>query len=820
MMLYAGIWFLSASTLLFEVALLRVFSIALWYHFSFMVVSIAFLGYGASGSFLMLTEKLRERPLFLFASPVLFALSSPLSYIIANRIPFDPARLAWDINQILFIVLYYIVLSVPFIFSGMTLALALTLMAERAGRVYAADLVGAGSGPAIALLLFPVLGGEGVILASASGGFVSSLFILKWVQSRSPKGTEKKIGRPGISLIPVFGILCVLLVFITSPSFMDTRVSPYKDLPFALKFSGARLIETRWNSFSRVDLIESPAVRFAPGLSLTYLEALPGQRGVTVDGDGLNAITRSDPPEALRFLDYLPTALPYRLIGAGPEVFLPEVFLVDTRGGLSILEALYHGTSFIKGAETNPLVKELSNSSYSGFIYDRADIRTGEGRAILKGSGKRYDLINIGVSSQTAAQTGFIGLTEDYRFTVEAFIDYHDHLKEGGFLLITRYLLPPARGELKLVTTAVEALEAMGIEEPAKRLVIYRTLETFSILIKRGPFEEKEIELVKGFLAERRFDPVHYPAMPPEEANRFNRFPEPLYYNLVGAIMDRDLRGRIQKDYVFDISPSTDDRPFFHHFFKLKNIGPVVESVGGKWQILLEGGYLLPFVFIQALFASVLLVVLPLIKKTGGNGGGGGGEKGLSAGLRITPVLAYFFLLGMGFMFIEITLIQKFILFLEHPEFAFSAVVSVLLVSSGAGSFLSQRLGPERTIRLAVFTLVALLIPFTLLLSPVLNASLGLDPALKVLLTAVIVSPLGLVMGMPFPSAVRYLEALGGKSMVPWAWAVNGCASVLGSVLCFMAAMAVGFRGVLVCAAVLYLAALWAVNLAKKRARV
>jgi hypothetical protein len=135
-MLYAGIWCISASTLLFEVALLRVFSIALWYHFSFMVVSIAFLGYGASGSFLMLTERLRERALFLFASPVLFALSGPICYLIANRIPFDPARLAWDINQILFIVLYYIVLSFPFIFSGMTVALALTLMAERAGRVY------------------------------------------------------------------------------------------------------------------------------------------------------------------------------------------------------------------------------------------------------------------------------------------------------------------------------------------------------------------------------------------------------------------------------------------------------------------------------------------------------------------------------------------------------------------------------------------------------------------------------------------------------------------------------------------------------------
>jgi hypothetical protein len=549
MMLYAGIWFISASTLLFEVALLRTFSIALWYHFSFMVVSIALLGYGASGSFLMLRGRLGERTPLLFLCPALFALFAPLSYIIANRIPFDPARLAWDIHQLLFIVLYYILLSVPFIFSGLTVALALTVMAEKAGRVYAADLLGAGSGPAIALLFFPVLGGKGVILASSVGGFIASLLILK--------GTVKPDGRilPGglrPTLIPLAGILCVLALFAMRPGLMDIRVSPYKDLPFALKYSGARLLETRWNAFSRVDLIDSPAVRFAPGLSLTYLEGLPGQRGVTVDGDGLNAITRTAPPEALLFIDYLPTALPYKLLGQGPEVFL-----IETRGGLPILEALYHGVSSIKGAETNPLVAGLANTEYSGFIYEKVDIKTGEGRAILKGSEAAYDLIQIGVGSQKSAQTGFLGLTEDYRFTVEAFTDYHAHLKRGGFLSITRYLLPPARGELKLVSTIVEALEVLGIEEPDSRLVVFRTLETFTILLKKGPFDKGEIKLVRDFLASRRFDPIHYPEMPPEEANLFNRFPEPVYYNLVTAILDAGRRDLVLNKYLFDISPST-----------------------------------------------------------------------------------------------------------------------------------------------------------------------------------------------------------------------------------------------------------------------
>jgi hypothetical protein len=528
--------------------------------------------------------------------------------------------------------------------------------------------------------------------------------------------------------------------------------------------------------------------------------------GVTVDGDGLNAITRTGPPEALRFLDYLPTALPYKLLGQDPEVFL-----IETRGGLPILEALYHGVSSVKGAETNPLVAGLANTGYSGFIYEKSDIKTGEGRAILKGSEAAYDLIQIGVGSQKSAQTGFLGLTEDYRFTVEAFTDYHAHLKRGGFLSITRYLLPPARGELKLVSTIVEALEVLGIEEPDSRLVVFRTLETFTILLKKGPFDKGEIKLVRDFLASRRFDPIHYPEMPPEEANLFNRFPEPVYYNLVTAILDAGRRDLVLNKYLFDISPSTDERPFFHHFFKLRNIGGVIESVGGKWQILLEGGYLLPFVFAQALVASVVLIVLPLFKT------GRGGEKEAQArGFRLTPVLLYFFLLGVGFIFVEIILIQKFILFLEHPEFAFSAVVSILLLSSGAGSFVSQRIGPERGLKLAITALLVLLIIFIILVPPVLKASLGLDIIYRVLLTALIISPLGILMGMPFPFAIRYLETLKGKFLIPWGWAVNGCASVLGSVVSVMAAMAVGFNGVLLCAACAYLAALWAMRLAKK----
>ncbi len=790
-MFYAGISLLSASTLLFEVALLRLFSISLWHHFAYMVVSIAFLGYGASGTAVMVSKRLKG-PWLIKAGPLFFAISVPSAYLVSGLVPFDPVRLAWDYGQLLYIALYYLALSVPFFFSGLTIALAF-LHAERkdTGPLYASDLAGAGSGPLAAIVLFPVSGGEGVMLVAAIGGILSSLLIT--VSIERPKARW--------FLPHIAGLAALFTLLFLRPHFMEPRISPYKDLPFVLRFEGARILETRWNSFSRVDLVDSPAVRFAPGLSLMYTGTLPRQRGITVDGDNLTAVTEVKEGEDYRFLDYLPTALPYRLLersGKGRSVFI-----VDPGGGLPVLESVYHRYNEIHGAEKNPLVVELADRAFNRKVYGEAGITTGEGRAVLRRLNRRFDLITIGISAQNAASSGLHALTEDYRFTVEAFRDYYSHLKEGGLLSITRYLLPPPREELKLVNTAVRALKGGGVEEPAKRIAAYRTIETFTILIKKGDFKAGEIETLKRFLEERRFDAVYHPFMEPEEANRFNRFPEPLYYNLVTKILDDTKREGFIESYPFDLRPPTDARPFFYHFFRLDRIKEVLESVGWKWQMLLEGGYLLPAVFVQAALLSLVVIALPLrfTKTTDGS-------KAVPSRIK-SPVLAYFFLLGVGFMFIEVSLIQRFILFLEHPEYSFSTVVSVLLLSSGAGSLLSRRFDVGKRLGAAVLLLSILSLCYGLMLPLLTGVLLGLGLFIRIILLGLFVVPAGVLMGMPFPMGIRFLkEHKAMSSLVPWAWAVNGCASVLGGILSAMTAMVTGFNGVMAAAGILYITAL------------
>jgi SAM-dependent methyltransferase len=314
---------------------------------------------------------------------------------------------------------------------------------------------------------------------------------------------------------------------------MDLRLSPYKSLSVALRFPGARLLETHWNAFSRVDVLESPAARTAPGLSLEYLNPLPEQLGLAVDGDQLNAITRlrGEPAGAgeLKFLDFLPSSFPYRNLP--PQ----RVLILEPRGGLEVLNALYHGAGEVIAAETNPMIVELMKTPYrefSGGIYDRPEVRAvvEDGRSYLRRSSASFDLIVLPLTeSLGASATGFSGLREDYRLTTEAFQEYWRALQPGGFLSLHLYLLPPPRGELRLASTVRRALELEG-KHPADHLMAFRTWGTFSLLVKKDSVGAREIENLKDFCRQMRFDLVYYPGISPGEVNLYNRFPRPIYF--------------------------------------------------------------------------------------------------------------------------------------------------------------------------------------------------------------------------------------------------------------------------------------------------
>lgn len=773
---YLGIFLISAATLILEISLTRVFSVSQWYHFAFMVVSIALFGIGASGTFLSVFPSLIREDLdkSLSNQAFLFSLSTLLTFAITNRIPFDPFRMAFDPLQLLYLFIYYSLLSIPFFFSGLCIALALTKMARKAGRLYSSSLAGSGLGSLLVLTLFSPLGGSGVIIFASMAGALSSI-VFRPLYRRS--------------YLAISWML--VLAFLFTQPFLHIRISPYKSLNMALRYPGAEVLHTEWNSFSRVDVVRSPFVRHAPGLSYEYLDPLPPQLGITIDGGGMSAITRYG--DAIQFTGFLTSSIPYRIKDD------PRVLILGSGGGLEVLAALHQNASSITAVEVNPIIVDLVKDRYadfSGGIYQRAEVEVSESRSFVRRSEEKYDIIQLTLAEGAAASsTGVYALTENYVYTVEAFEEYLRHLTDEGVLSITRWLLPPPREAPRIVALAVEALERQGIEDPGEHIAAIRSWGTITILVKKSGFTREDIEGMKEFCREKRFDIVYAPGIKLEEVNIYNRFPEPYYYQVINGMLSSENRKGFYDDYLFDISPVTDERPFFFHFFKLRKIIPTYESVGKKWQPFIEGGYLVPIVFIQALFLSLIFILLPVYRFR-------------KPGEVPWRLLVYFLCLGIGYMFIEIAMIQKFILFLGHPTFAVSIVLFSILTFSGMGSLFSERLEVKRrAFTVAILVLGALVLLYLISLPSIFRLFLGGGLVFRGAVSTITLAPLAFFMGMPFPLGIRLTEAM-NRDLIPWAWAVNGCASVLSSILAVMVALSFGFSSVLAWAALVYLAGL------------
>jgi hypothetical protein len=551
----------------------------------------------------------------------------------------------------------------------------------------------------------------------------------------------------------------------------------------ALTYPDARILETQWHPAVRLDVIQSAAVRFAPGLSLQFQGRIPEQVGLCLDGGHLNAVTRfTGNMDRLAFTGFLPASLPY-VIGK-PD----NVLIMEPLGGLDILIARYHGARNIVTTHANPLVLRVMRDSlkdFSGRLYEAdTTVVEGQARTFLLRTPKSFDVIQLPLTdSLGAVSSGLYGLSEDYTFTADAFRAYISALAPEGLLTVTKYLLPPPRHELRLASLACAALEAMGVKHAERHIAAIRTWGTFTLLVKKSPFVSREIQGIKEFCRRLRFDTVYYPGMQRAEANKYNRFPSPIYHDIIQKVLSPPTREAFYNEYLFDVRPVTDDRPFFYHNFRMDKIAPLYRAVGNKWQLFLEGGYLVHLIFFQAIVISIVLIILPL-KKAGPPSS--------------SWFLAYFGLIGIAFMLTEICLIQRFILFLARPAYAFAVVLFSLLTASALGSYYSKKV----TTRAFAITPV-LLLAYAFLLDRLLTPAIAWPLWIRHGVAFFVIFPLGFTMGMFFPTGVRRLS-LGLESAIPWAWAVNATASVVGSVLAVQVALTYGFTTVLGLAAVAY----------------
>ncbi len=774
---------------------MRLLSIVQWHHFAYMIISLALLGYGASGTLIAIGRR-HLVPRFesaFAASGLLFAVTMVACFAIGQRVPFNALEVVWNPRQLIYLAGIYLVFFVPFFFAASCIGLALTSFKNQISRLYLFDLLGAGSGAftivAVLFLMSPQNALKLLAVLALSASVLLGLTLPSQVRNR---------------LLLAQGVFLAVLLFGLPQSLLEFRISPFKGLSQALQVIDTKVVGEYSNPLGLVTVVESPTIPFrdAPGLSLNSQSVPPEQLALFTDGDSMSVITRYDGDlESLAYMGDMTAALPYQLLDE------PKVLILGAGGGTDVLMALYFGAREIDAVEVNPLIKELVEYEYADFagnLYgnDRIKLHLGEARGFVTRQTVQYDLIQVALlDSFSASGSGVQTLNESYLYTVEAMQEYLRHLEPDGILAITRWLRIPPRDSLKLFATAAEALRRAGVGSPGRQLALIRSWNTSTLLLRNGEFKSRDIDAIRKFSTTRSFDTSFYPAMPANDANRYNILAEPYLFEGASALLSDTAADFIDR-YKFDITPASDDRPYFFHFFKWRSLAETLALRKRGGAGLIDWGYLILIAtLLQALVAGAVLILLPLLL-----------SKPVSAGRTSIRPGSYFFVLGLAFMFVEIAFIQKLILFLSHPLYSVAVVLSGFLVFAGMGSGYSKRLTQRfddakvSVVTIVVAVIAAISLVYVFLLPELLGRLVGLPDTVKVGLSLLVIAPLAFCMGMPFPIGLSKL-ATEAAEFIPWAWGLNGFASVLSASLATLLAIEFGFTAVVLSALGLYVLA-------------
>lgn len=778
---FLGLFLLSLATLLLELSLTRVLSVSLWYHFGFLVISTALLGFGAAGVTLALWGTLRERndlDLTLGICALAFAVSVVFSFWCMQRIPMDPFSLAVDRRQFAFMPIYFVLAALPFFCSGLAISLLLTRGSRNINRLYAYDLLGAGAGCALVAVVIPRFGGTGSVLVAACVGAISAVSFA-WGSRR----------------ILVIGSAAVAVALLAA-SFNGEKVIPIR--VSANKGRGKiNAIYSAWNTLSLVQVVEYPAEGKDPAARMIFIDAGTAATGINdLRPDVRKAL--ADRPEQVEQLSMIAYA----------EKTNPRILIIGSGGGDQVLEGLQRHASSITAVEINPAINDIVANRMNDFwgnLYHQPEVHLvrDEGRSFVRRSKEKYDaIISVHTISNAAVASGALSLAENYVLTREAFEDYLDHLTPDGAIFFTRpeYQIP------RLVSTAREIFTQRGMGPIDNHIFAFsqasdmestgRLSFVAGFLMKKSEFLPGELQDIRKILKGSGPDaPKVRVLYAPDE-----RPAKSLSTQIVSAGKLEDVLRN--NDAV--LAAATDDKPFFNQHVRWSRIRwkTVVDLFSQQQpraaRMALEDRPIaevtLLILLAQSIFVAGLCILLPLALFN-------------RRGLKVEGCwnwLGYFAALGLGFIMVEIALLQRFLLFLGQPIYTYAVVLAGLLIFTGIGSYAASRFGAGSLKRILLSVIV--LIPIMGIISPmVFHACLGFAIFWRIAIALVLVAPLGFVLGMPFPlglqMAVERSSALGS-----WAWGVNGFFTVIGTVLALVVGMMVGFRVVLLLAAASYFA--------------
>ena len=763
--LLAGIGLSSFAALLLEVALTRLFSVVLFYHFAFLAISIALLGLGAGGVLAYLRKSWLTRFETRTLAAWLCVANALLIPIVLEVVLHTPVSLELSKANFLRLTAIYMASAIPFFLTGLQFSIIFARECGHIPRLYGADL----SGGALACLgivpLLNFLGGPNTILFAA---LVAAVAGSVWATTAGVRRVTLTLASVLLALIAANHSGKVFDVVYAKGEFRD---------PAKVEFA-------RWNAISRVEVDREDNAKV-----------------IVIDADANTFIMNSDPRQ------WQGAAWQKNLMSAPPamvNVLRPhgEYAIIGPGGGVDVLRAVANGSPDVTGIEINPIIANTimrdQYADYSYHLYQRPEvhIHVTDGRSFVRNAKQSFDVVQMTlVDTWASTAAGAFALSENSLYTVEAFQEYFEHLKPDGMIAITRWEFQQPREALRVVSVAMEALQRLGVENPAKNFIVVSEGDLDEdglpvvVLAKKSAFTEEEETAVEDHLN-------RYPALvalyqPSDPGD-----------NPFSSLIASNNPSKFARQYAYNVAPVNDNAPFFFFTLKLGQIlRPESLQQGIDWKVNL-GVAVLGMVLIISVVAVLAFLVIPLAVR----------QRRQERSVR----LLYFVAVGLGYIMVEIAFIQRFVLFLGHPTYALTVVVFLLLLSSGAGSLASRRwLGQSSSAWLPLTIIVAALLLYVFILPGFLNALVGVAFMAKLLISAALLVPLGFAMGMPFPTGLRALAggpatvpANAGESSVEWAWAMNAASSVLGSVLAMVIAIEFGLNITLACGAGAYLAAL------------
>lgn len=858
--LYGAVGTLAGSVIALQIAVMRVFAVGSWSHFGSLVVSLAMLGFGMASVFIFLMKGWLDRHGTGSASAAL-GLFGPLAVganLVAQLVPFNAIFLISDPMQKWRLLANFLLYLLPFLSGAFFLGIVFRQGKAHFNRLYFADLMGSGLAGLAVLGALYVLPPEKLLVAP----------LVLWAVALALWIGVAQLGKVAGALLGAGIVLAAYLLLSVTLGVPDIAVSSYKGISYARNFPDATRLYRSFSPFGDLQVYSSSYMHFAPGLSdnaAFNVPELPANTyvGMFIDGEGPSGIMRPLPPEDVAYYQYLPMYYPYVVKRRA------KVFVVQFGGGLSAMTALNAGVTSVTIAEGNPEVlrafrsPELAAATGNILADPRVNVVGYDGRLFLSHTDERYDVIDLSLAESVGlSNPGGFAIAEKYAYTEQALRSYIKGLAAGGVLSVTLWNKEePPKSVLRFYATMAKAAQAAGGDWAKSLFVSASYLSTTTVLYKKGGFTDAELEALRQHTADLSFDEVYSPglsfdpasakgilgqyqasifgdgstvdaptvdapapgngtkgeqAVPGDAAldgtsdtpgdGTETAVPSTTLARLVWQGLVKGGTADVMQDYVFDVRPLTDDRPYFADYIRTADLPRTLDrldTVQDDW------GYLLLWATLAvACLAATVLIVPPMVL---------GGRAGIGRG-KLT-IIVYFGCLGLGYITVEVGLISWFTRALTNPTIAASIVLSGMLVFSGLGSWVAEKIKRADNVLPVLLAAVALSLGAMTLVLPAILGAIGALPYLgRIASCLVLVAPLAFLMGFPMATAMNGLAARGRDQMFVWAWGINGSFSVIGAAAVPLIAVSFGLSAVLEVAAVAYAFAMLAF-LAMMRAR-